>query len=67
VPCAAAGHSPASVGTGPFKFVSYQPNELMADAKPGLLNQLRPYLDGIEWSIIEPVDGAARLCRGRST
>jgi peptide/nickel transport system substrate-binding protein len=41
------------IGTGPFKFVSYKPNESIrltrnADYwKPG-----RPYLDGIEWTII---------------
>ena len=41
------------IGTGPFKFVSYKPNEsikLVRNAqywKPG-----RPYLDGIEWTII---------------
>jgi len=41
------------IGTGPFKFVSYKPNEaikLVRNAqywKPG-----RPYLDGIEWVII---------------
>jgi len=41
------------IGTGPFKFVSYRPNEsikLVRNAqywKPG-----RPYLDGIEWTII---------------
>ena len=41
------------IGTGPFKFVSYNPNEaikLVRNAqywKPG-----RPYLDGIEWTII---------------
>ena len=41
------------IGTGPFKFVSYKPNEAIKLArnlkywKPG-----RPYLDGIEWTII---------------
>src|ERR1700720_2822462 len=41
------------IGTGPFKFVSYKPNESIKLArnaqywKPG-----RPYLDGIEWAII---------------
>jgi peptide/nickel transport system substrate-binding protein len=41
------------IGTGPFKFVSYQPNESIRLTrnsdywKPG-----RPYLDGIEWTII---------------
>src|ERR1700730_34659 len=42
------------IGTGPFKFVSYNPNQsikLVRNAqywKPG-----RPYLDGIEWTIIQ--------------
>jgi peptide/nickel transport system substrate-binding protein len=41
------------IGTGPFKFVSYKPNEAIKLTRneqywrPG-----RPYLDGIEWSII---------------
>jgi peptide/nickel transport system substrate-binding protein len=41
------------IGTGPFKFVSYKPNESIRLTrnldywKPG-----RPYLDGIEWTII---------------
>jgi len=41
------------IGTGPFKFVSYKPNEAIKLTrnldywKPG-----RPYLDGIEWTII---------------
>ena len=41
------------IGTGPFKFVSYKPNESIKLArntqywKPG-----RPFLDGIEWTII---------------
>jgi peptide/nickel transport system substrate-binding protein len=41
------------IGTGPFKFVEFKPNEYIKVAKntdywkPG-----RPYLDGIEWTII---------------
>jgi len=41
------------IGTGPFKFISYKPNESIRLTrnldywKPGL-----PYLDGIEWTII---------------
>jgi peptide/nickel transport system substrate-binding protein len=41
------------IGTGPFKFVEYKPNEYIRLTrnpdywKPGL-----PYLDGIEWTII---------------
>jgi peptide/nickel transport system substrate-binding protein len=41
------------IGTGPFKFVEYKPNEYIKFTKntdywkPG-----RPYLDGIEWDIV---------------
>lgn len=41
------------IGTGPFKFVEFRPNEVVKTArnadywKPG-----RPYLDGIEWQIM---------------
>ncbi len=41
------------IGTGPFKFVDYKPNEYIKFTKntdywkPG-----RPYLDGVEWTII---------------
>ena len=44
------------IGTGPFKFVEFQPNERITVArnldywKPG-----RPYLDGIEYTIIKDV------------
>ena len=41
------------IGTGPFKFVSYNPNEsikLVRNAQ--YWKQGRPYLDGIEWTII---------------
>ena len=44
------------IGTGPFKFVEFKPNEVVRTArnsdywKPG-----RPYLDGIEWHIIPNV------------
>ena len=44
------------IGTGPFKFVEFRPNEVIRVArnqdywKPG-----RPYLDGIEWTIIKDV------------
>src|SRR5947199_5692772 len=44
------------VGTGPFKFVEFKPNEVVKTArnsdywKPG-----RPYLDAIEWHIIKDV------------
>jgi peptide/nickel transport system substrate-binding protein len=41
------------IGTGPFKFVSYQPNESIRLARnPDYWKPSRPYLDGIEWTII---------------
>jgi peptide/nickel transport system substrate-binding protein len=41
------------IGTGPFKFVSYKPNEAIRLARNEQYWKLgRPYLDAIEWSII---------------
>ena len=41
------------IGTGPFKFVSYKPNEAIKLVRnPQYWKQGRPYLDGIEWTII---------------
>jgi len=41
------------IGTGPFKFVSYKPNEsIRLTRKPDYWKPGRPYLDGIEWTII---------------
>jgi len=41
------------IGTGPFKFVEYKPNEYIKLAKnPDYWKPGRPYLDGIEWTII---------------
>src|SRR5207248_8518198 len=41
------------VGTGPFKFVEFKPNESIKLAKnPDYWKQGRPYLDGIEYTII---------------
>jgi len=41
------------IGTGPFKFVSYKPNEAIKLARnPQYWKPGRPYLEGIEWSII---------------
>src|SRR5438309_7370880 len=38
------------IGTGPFKFVEYKPNEYIKLTKnPDYWKQGRPYLDGIEW------------------
>jgi peptide/nickel transport system substrate-binding protein len=41
------------VGTGPFKFVEFRPNEVVKTAKnPDYWKPGRPYLDGIEWHIM---------------
>src|SRR5438067_8927934 len=41
------------IGTGPFKFVSYKPNEsIRLTRNPDYWKPARPYLDGIEWTII---------------
>ncbi|MBV8399648.1 MAG: hypothetical protein JOZ17_13035, partial [Acetobacteraceae bacterium] len=41
------------IGTGPFKFVEFKPNEFIKLAKnPDYWKPGRPYLDGIEWTII---------------
>jgi peptide/nickel transport system substrate-binding protein len=52
-------HVPASqmrqhpIGTGPFKFVEFKPNEHIKLAKnPNYWKPGRPYLDAIEWTII---------------
>jgi peptide/nickel transport system substrate-binding protein len=42
------------VGTGPFKFVEFRPNEVVRTARnPDYWKPGRPYLDGIEWHIIQ--------------
>src|SRR5215471_18390996 len=41
------------IGTGPFKFVEFRPNERIRVARnPEYWKPGRPYLDGIEWSIV---------------
>jgi peptide/nickel transport system substrate-binding protein len=41
------------IGTGPFKFVDYKPNEYIKVAKnPDYWKPGRPYLDGIEYDIV---------------
>jgi peptide/nickel transport system substrate-binding protein len=41
------------IGTGPFKFVDYRPNQSITLARnPDYWKQGRPYLDGIEYTII---------------
>ncbi len=44
------------IGTGPFKFVAFKPNELIVVARnPDYWKKDRPYLDGIEYKIIPDV------------
>jgi peptide/nickel transport system substrate-binding protein len=44
------------IGTGPFKFVAFKPNESIVVARNALYwKQDRPYLDGIEYTIIPDV------------
>jgi peptide/nickel transport system substrate-binding protein len=41
------------VGTGPFKFVEFRPNEVVKTARnPDYWKPGRPYVDGIEWQIM---------------
>jgi peptide/nickel transport system substrate-binding protein len=41
------------IGTGPFKFVEFEPNDHIRLSKnPDYWKPARPYLDGIEWTII---------------
>ena len=41
------------IGTGPFKFVEYKPNESIKVARnPDYWKEGRPYLDGIEYAIV---------------
>jgi peptide/nickel transport system substrate-binding protein len=41
------------IGTGPFKFVEYKPNECIKVARnPDYWKPGRPYLDGIEYDIV---------------
>ena len=42
------------IGTGPFKFVEFKPNEIIRVARnPDYWKKGRPYLDGIEYKIIK--------------
>jgi peptide/nickel transport system substrate-binding protein len=41
------------IGTGPFKFVEFKPNEsIRIRRNPDYWKQDRPYLDGIEWTVV---------------
>jgi peptide/nickel transport system substrate-binding protein len=44
------------IGTGPFKFVEFKPNEVVRTARnPDYWKPGRPYLDGIDWYIIKDI------------
>src|ERR1700730_5241004 len=41
------------IGTGPFKFVEFRPNEyIRVTRNPDYWKPGQPYLDGIEWPIV---------------
>jgi peptide/nickel transport system substrate-binding protein len=47
------------IGTGPFKFVEFKPNEVIRVTRnPDYWKKGRPYLDGIEYTIIRNVSTA---------
>src|SRR5260221_346628 len=51
------------IGTGPFKFVEFKPNQSIKIVKnPDYWKPGRPYLDGIEWTIIKNVSTAGLAC-----
>ncbi len=44
------------IGTGPFKFAEFKPNEVIRTTRnPDYWKPDRPYLDGIEWHIIKDI------------
>jgi peptide/nickel transport system substrate-binding protein len=55
------------IGTGPFKFVEFKPNEVIRVTRNlDYWNKGRPYLDGIEWTIIKnPSTGVLAFVAGR--
>ena len=55
------------VGTGPFKFVEFKPNEIIRVARnPDYWKKGRPYLDGIEYTIIRnPSTGILAFVAGK--
>ena len=47
------------IGTGPFKFVEFTPNELIKVARnPDYWKKGRPYLDGIEYTVVRNLSTA---------
>lgn len=55
------------IGTGPFKFVEFKPNEVIRVTRnPDYWKPGRPYLDGIEYTIIKnPSTGILAFVAGR--
>jgi peptide/nickel transport system substrate-binding protein len=44
------------IGTGPFRFVAFKPNErITVERNPDYWKKDRPYLDGIEWTMMPNV------------
>jgi peptide/nickel transport system substrate-binding protein len=44
------------IGTGPFRFVEFKPNEVIRVTRnPDYWKAGRPYLDGIEWTVVKDV------------
>ena len=47
------------IGTGPFKFVEFKPNQdIKITRNPEYWKKDRPYLDGIEWTVIKNMSTA---------
>src|SRR6266446_7166870 len=47
------------IGTGPFKFVEFKPNQgIKITRNPDYWKDGRPYLDGIEWTVVKNVSTA---------
>jgi peptide/nickel transport system substrate-binding protein len=47
------------IGTGPFKFVEFKPNEsIKVTRNPDYWKKDRPYLDGVQWTIIKNMSTA---------
>src|ERR1700726_965070 len=60
-PCHVAPHDMRQhpIGTGPFKFVKFKPNEYVKVTRnPDYWKKDRPYLDGIEYTIIKNLSTA---------
>src|SRR5262249_19292861 len=55
-PCPPRDMRQHPIGTGPFKFVEFRPNErITVTRNPDYWKNGRPYLDGIEFTIIRDV------------